>query len=68
MCSSDLPPEMAIIRMRPRIKIIAISGGGHVGPAMYLTLAKTFGAVSIFEKPIEMKLFREEVRRVLESE
>ena len=35
----------------PEVKIIAISGGGRVGPRTYLSMAKSFGAQRTFEKP-----------------
>ncbi|MBN2279817.1 MAG: response regulator [Candidatus Marinimicrobia bacterium] len=35
----------------PRIKIIAISGGGRIDANNYLTLAKSLGADEIMEKP-----------------
>ncbi len=37
----------------PHIKIIAISGGGRLGPKNYLKLAKRFGADYVFNKPID---------------
>ncbi len=40
-------------RLNNDIKIIAISGGGRVGPDGYLQLAKKLGARFTFEKPIE---------------
>jgi len=43
-----------IIRLRelkPSIKIIAISGGGKVGPGNYLKLAKALGADAVYSKP-----------------
>ncbi len=45
-------------RIMPELKIIAISGGGqlgpgHVGALDYLSVAKTFGACKILSKPIE---------------
>jgi len=39
-------------RTRPDLKIIAISGGGRVGPQVYLDLAKQIGANSSLTKPI----------------
>jgi len=36
----------------PGIKIIAISGGGHIGPADYLHTAKMLGANRTLAKPI----------------
>ena len=39
----------------PDIKIIAISGGGRIGPADYLDIAKRFGAKRTFSKPFNRK-------------
>lgn len=39
-------------RTRPDLRIIAISGGGRVGPDVYLTLAKQIGANASLTKPI----------------
>jgi DNA-binding response OmpR family regulator len=36
----------------PNIKIIAISGGGRIGPENYLTMAKMLGAQRTLTKPI----------------
>jgi CheY-like chemotaxis protein len=47
-----------IIKLReikPSIKIIAISGGGKVGPGSYLNLAKALGANAIFSKPFSTR-------------
>jgi DNA-binding response OmpR family regulator len=47
-----------IIKLReikPSIKIIAISGGGKVGPGSYLNLAKALGADAIFSKPFSTR-------------
>jgi CheY-like chemotaxis protein len=49
-----------IIELRkefPDVKIIAISGGGRIGPKGYLHLAESLGAVCVFEKPIERDEF-----------
>ena len=43
---------MRLKELKPSIKIIAISGGGKVGPASYLNLAKALGADAIFFKTI----------------
>src|SRR5665811_2615795 len=40
--------------LKPAIKIIAISGGGKVGPGSYLNLAKALGADAIFSKPFSI--------------
>lgn len=39
----------------PEIGIIAISGGGKIGPDSYLTVAEHLGAWRVFKKPIDMK-------------
>jgi len=41
----------------PELKIIAISGGGRVGPDGYLPGAKLFGADMVFQKPLIQKEF-----------
>ncbi len=46
----------AILELRrdfPDVKIIAISGGGKLGPFSYLMMAKRFGARHIFSKPLQ---------------
>jgi DNA-binding response OmpR family regulator len=35
------------------VKIIAISGGGRVGPESYLEIARELGAQRTFEKPVD---------------
>jgi DNA-binding response OmpR family regulator len=40
--------------LKPSLKIIAISGGGKVGPGSYLGLAKALGADAIFSKPFSI--------------
>ena len=38
-------------RMRPELKIIAMSGGGKISAENYLGTAKIFGAAKVLEKP-----------------
>ena len=45
----------------PDVKIIAISGGGRIGPVSYLKMAKGLGAQRTLTKPLE----REELLRVV---
>lgn len=40
-------------RTRPDLRIVAISGGGRVGPQVYLDLAKQIGADVSLVKPID---------------
>jgi YesN/AraC family two-component response regulator len=37
----------------PSVKLIAISGGGRIGPANYLKLATLLGAERTFAKPVD---------------
>lgn len=38
----------------PKVGIIAISGGGKIGPDSYLTVAEHLGAWRVFSKPVNM--------------
>jgi CheY-like chemotaxis protein len=49
----------------PELKIIAISGGGRIGPDGYLPGAKLFGANMVFQKPLIQKEFMEAVSILL---
>lgn len=49
----------------PALKIIAISGGGRVGPDGYLPSAKLLGADMVFQKPLVQKEFMEAVALLL---
>ena len=49
----------------PDVKIIAMSGGGRVGPGDYLHLAKMLGAQHTFAKPIEREELLKAVRELL---
>ncbi|HMA65740.1 MAG: response regulator [Fibrobacterota bacterium] len=59
-----------IIEMRrkyPDVSIIAISGGGRVGPDSYLPIAKQFGARYVFAKPLNRNEFLFAVRQCLST-
>ena len=43
----------------PGVKIIAISGGGTVGPDTYLTMARELGADRVLAKPFAMNQLTE---------
>jgi DNA-binding response OmpR family regulator len=49
----------------PEVKIIAISGGGRLGPETYLELAKGFGANRILNKPFGHEELLEAVQGLL---
>jgi DNA-binding response OmpR family regulator len=44
-------------KKNPGLKIIAISGGGRIGPEGYLPSAKYLGADLVFQKPLVQKEF-----------
>jgi DNA-binding NtrC family response regulator len=46
----------------PEIGIIAISGGGKIGPDSYLAVAEHLGAWRVFTKPVDMPLLIETVK------
>jgi DNA-binding response OmpR family regulator len=49
----------------PELKIIAISGGGRIGPEGYLPSAKYLGADMVFQKPLVQKEFIQAVTVLL---
>jgi len=51
----------------PRIKIIAISGGGRIGPEAYLPAARELGADRVFSKPFDVKELAEAVKELLQN-
>jgi two-component system cell cycle response regulator CpdR len=54
--------------LKPSIKIIAISGGGKVGPGSYLNLAKALGADAIFSKPFSINDLISKIEHLLDIE
>ena len=52
-------------KKHPGLKIIAISGGGRIGPDGYLPGAKLLGADMVFQKPLVQKEFMEAVSMLL---
>ena len=57
----------SIRREFPHVSIIAISGGGRIGPDNYLKMAKALGAECTFEKPILIESVLQSVRELLEK-
>ncbi len=49
----------------PDVKIIAMSGGGRIGPDDYLKLASGLGADKILTKPIRRNEFLENIKELL---
>ena len=48
----------------PDVRIIAMSGGGHIARENYLKLAKGFGAHVLLEKPFEPKVVLEAIEAI----
>ena len=49
----------------PDVKIIAISGGGRIGPEGYLSMAKKLGARYTFSKPVKREELLAAVRELI---
>ena len=56
---------LAIRKQSKAVPIIAVSGGGRLGPEQYLLMAREFGADYIFQKPFDAERFLEAVRACL---
>jgi CheY-like chemotaxis protein len=54
--------------LKPSIRIIAVSGGGKVGPGSYLNLAKALGADAIYSKPFSTNVLIAKIEQLLENE
>jgi len=54
--------------LKPSIKIIAISGGGKVGPGSYLKLAKALGADATYSKPFSINEVVIKIEELLNGE
>ena len=50
-------------RDNPDVKIIAMSGGGRMGPQNYIEVARVLGAQQAFAKPLDRKKFLAAVRQ-----
>ena len=49
----------------PQTRIIAISGGGRIGPEAYLPAAQELGADRVFSKPFDVRELAGAVRELL---
>jgi len=56
---------MELRRDFPDVKIIAISGGGHIDAELYLSMARRLGVQRTFAKPIERAELLKSVRELL---
>ena len=52
----------------PRVKIIAVSGGGRIGPDSYLKMAKGVGALRTLSKPFDRMTLLKAVEEVIEMD
>ncbi len=52
-------------RLSPDTKVIAISGGGRIGPESYLPLARNLGASRTFTKPLDKNELIAAIRELL---
>ena len=52
----------------PDIKIIAVSGGGRIGPDSYLKMAKGVGALRTLNKPFDRTVLLKTVEEVIEMD
>ena len=52
----------------PNVKIVAISGGGRIGPDSYLQMARGIGALRTLTKPIDRTALLKTVEEVLEMD
>lgn len=56
---------MELKKNHPGVKIIAVSGGGRIGPESYLRLAERFGAARVFTKPFDLQDFLQAIKEIL---
>lgn len=56
---------MALRKNHPDIRIIAVSGGGRVVKANFLTMAKSLGALCVLQKPFERRQILQAVEEAL---
>jgi len=59
---------MEFIQRDPNAKIIAISGGGRIGPRDYLEMAEALGAKKTFYKPFKRQEILAAVKELLGDE
>jgi two-component system chemotaxis response regulator CheY len=55
----------AMRRLRPEIKIIAMSGGSRFGPLDYLKIARQMGAVATLNKPFSNEALAQAIAQAL---
>ena len=55
-------------KLKPDIKIIALSGGGSLSPSGYLNIASKMGAQYSFSKPVSLEILKDAVEKLLKTE
>ncbi len=55
-------------KLKPYIKIIALSGGGSMSPSSYLNIASKMGAQYSFSKPVPLEVLKDAVEKLLNTE
>ena len=55
-------------RRFPDVKVIAVSGGGRIGPDSYLKMAKGVGALRTLSKPFDRSTLVKTVEEVIQME
>ncbi len=58
---------VALRRIHPSVKVIAMTGGGCNRPEMYLPIAKRVGAMKTLAKPFSMEELQQAVTECLEA-
>jgi len=59
---------MEFMQLNPKAKIIAISGGGRIGPRDYLEMAEALGARRTFSKPFKRQAIVTAIKELLAEE
>ena len=57
-----------LLALHPKLKIVAMSGGGKFGPDSYLVLAQKLGAKATLQKPFMREELINTIRDVLDEE
>jgi len=58
---------MKLKKLKPKLKVIAISGGGKASPRHYLDLAKALGADATFTKPLQINDLISEAENLIDA-
>ncbi len=59
---------MELRKRQPTVKIIAISGGGRIGPDDYLHCASLLGAAEVLTKPFPAMMLLAAIERLLQND